>query len=268
MLESLHLPRGHSLLGISRGLLFGAQPREQAPTYKLLSPDILYSLECNKGNLGKSELSRLVEQGFTDEATYLVTKSLSKDKPAQQAFLEQWIDRTMQHPSNPLAVAPLLKETVQRLPTNTSVNAKKLFQLNRQGFELYQDRFAEISRQSRQNHETPACIAYAGVLGLRKTVEQYKETDTPVDILIPDWIEDPTDKVCGYQISLQQDAGKRVQLLPKDFPRPARFSLIDDTINTGNHMQRIWDFWTQRSGEAYNANHIRVVAKVPIATMV
>ena len=236
------------------------------PSEPLTPPSLQYAFEYKSGKLGSQEIGTLINDNFTDLATYSLLKALNTQQSSQQQFLESFVDTVLEHPSDSSALKALQQDTLTRsLPENSSFEGAKVAQIIRQGTNLWKDKFQVVAEEVREDEKEriPVYIAYAGTLGLRQGIDTLRDSGRKMMVLIPDWVAEEDNEYCGYEIDLQREAGERVTAVAKDFERPEEFVFVDDTRRNGMHAQVMWDFWTNNSGEELSESRIRVINFAP-----
>ena len=253
---------------VGKEILYGKPPVQ--PSEPNMPPTLQYALEYKNGQLGTGEIGTLINNHFTDLATYSLLKSFNSDPPLQQQFLESFVDTLITHPADDEALQTLQQSALRSVPEDTVIKGAKVAQIIRQGTNLWRQKFEEVGREMKEDTRevTPVYVAYAGTLGLRQGVESLVDSGKKIMVLIPDWVAQDENEYCGYEIDIQKEQGERVQTLPKDFTRPEEFIFIDDTRRNGVHAQVMWDFWTHNSGETLPESRVRVVNFAPKASIV
>ncbi|CAN5124625.1 hypothetical protein BH09PAT1_BH09PAT1_1850 [soil metagenome] len=243
----------------------GVKDQNPAPYSSQLAPsDVRYAFEYRNGELDIHNVESLVNNNFPDLANYLIMKRMDNDPLAQRDYLERYVNVRMEDEGNATqgmhnlqldAVSTIKGQDMKAVP------AKKLAKVFVQGTDLWQKRFEDIATELKTDprNPTPVYLAYAGILGLGEGIDTFKGGDKELMVLIPDWLENSATQNAGYTINLGPKADQRVKLFGKDFERPEEFAFIDDTLSTGEHLRKVWDFWDKGEGHAIPTDNLKVV---------
>lgn len=205
----------------------------------ILPSDVRYALRYREARLGVSEILDLAHNGFEEEAAYVFLKAAARDTQLQHALLGELVAAIGAHPAAPHeAVRGRILAHAPQLPPDTQVDAMKLAQYSRQGFEQWRTLFAAKAQEAAARPAPTYLIGHSMFSALIPFVQAHAHARKPLSILMPDMLADAAQPACGYRI---QDG--TVVLLPKDFAREAGAAIIDDVRNTGATAEAITRFW-------------------------
>jgi hypothetical protein len=217
----------------------------QTPTEKVLPSDVRYAMQYKEAKLGRSEILDLANNGFSQEGLYLLLKAAVATPTLQREFIEALVAEvstaTLDTDSEQ-ALRVFVAEQVSKLPEEAVVDAMKLAQYSRQGFELWHKKFADAARESASRFNPTYIVGHSMFTGLAAFMSEHTQAQKPLHILLPSWIEDTTEQSCGYVI-----VDGEVLLLYKDFTREADAIIIDDVKNTGETEQTLTAFWSEQA---------------------
>lgn len=120
----------------------------------------------------------------------------------------------------------------------STVDIKKLAEVSRKGFDNWPSQFGEQLAEKVSPDASIFALAYSAVMGIDK-LAQARSGDRALHILIPNSFDDASLPSVGYVI---HSTGS-IDLLPRDFARPASAVVIDDIENTGSTRRQVADFW-------------------------
>lgn len=246
--------------GLVKSFLYGnMSPVISEP---ILPFDIRYALEFKGAQLGPTEIRTLVRSNLTDITTYCLLKATENNVPLQHSFLQRFVDIVRDEPEGMFHLTQLQRQTVEELGENLKpIQGAKVAQIIRQGSNLWEKKFREVAEAVKKDSDTIGVyIAYSAAMGLRQAVELL---EGKILLMIPGWINEPVNPNCGYQIDLGNPPGSRVQILPRNFQRPDKFKIIDDTIRNGISGQLMWDFWTGNQGKPISADKFAIIDSAP-----
>lgn len=196
------------------------------------------------GEITKRSLEVLLREGWYDQCVYLWVKSLDTDPEKQKQLLLD-IAVAEQSGEDVGVLRQVLGAALEEMPEGTTVQATKIVQVSRQGNNTWADRFLDKAKLYQQENVQPFLVAYASLQGLRYFNRVAQKQSGHTHILVPSWIAGEGEH-CGYDMSFE---GKEpeVSFLPRDFVRPADAVIFDETINTGNGMKQMKEFWMQQN---------------------
>jgi hypothetical protein len=196
------------------------------------------------GEIGKRSLEALLRKEWYDQCVYLWVKSLDADPERQKQLL---LDITVaeQFGEDVGMLRQVLDVALEEMPEETTVQATKIVQVSRQGNHTWADKFLDKAKQYQQEQTQPFLVAYASLQGLRYFNRVAQKQFGHTHILVPNWIADGGEH-CGYDISFGGETPS-VSFLPRDFVRPVDAVIFDETINTGNGMKKMEEFWMQQN---------------------
>lgn len=203
------------------------------------------------GHISRDALGELVRnEAFLDQSIYLMMKILDTDPERQLQLLRSIASIEERNPDEIEPMHRILKEEFDALPEDASVQATKLAQVSRQGFNTWSDAYSDVAYQWDERYEdepTPFLVGYATFGGLRKFLDAFRHDSRDLHLLIPNWIQNKDQEYCGYKVHTDADSVEVIPL-PKDFDRPDNALILDDTIATGKGMRQLEVFWTDKAG--------------------
>jgi len=242
-------------------------PPQEVIQEPIMPERLRYAMRYGEAKLEKREIGILINNNYTDMATYTLLKALDDQPATQQQFLESFVDVILSNPEDESKRKDLLKKLqndtleAQIQPSTPPIKGAKIAQIFRQGVHLWEGKFADLAQEVADTDQDtiPVYLGYGAALGLRQGIEKLKDPGRRILTFNAGWAEDPNSSNCGYEIDLQRELGERVRPLPKDFTRPKDYILIDDTQNTGSHIKNAWSFWSNNSGEPLPGHRLRIL---------
>jgi hypothetical protein len=230
-------------------------PKESAPLGKILPFDVRYALQHKEGALNRQDLEALVNNGFENEALYLIAKSLVGNPDQQRAFIGKYINLVLQNSPDKEGQESLRQTLIQELQgaENSSAQGDKLAQLSRQGFDVWKEKFQSLSRELSSDTRDVYLIAHAMLMGLQFFAKDFSERNKKLNIVVPEWLGQEN---IGYSISFEGGVAKVDWLrVPAS---EAKMVLVDETQNTGETMKKIQDYF---AGNGVSKPDILTMAK-------
>lgn len=247
--------------------LFGRKPGSAGETEKpeaarLLPFDVRYALRYKKAVLNSVELTQLLKAGFIDETLYLATKILDSQPEKQQKLLEDLVNEFLKNPQDRTQIIKTLELALQQTDQNKTVQAGKLAQLSRQGFDSWNALYERKSEQfiEEAGDRTPVLVAYATLRGLRHFIGALQKHNKGIMyIMIPERLNDINSRDWGYRIVLDHPE-KKVHSLSKELDRSTNLVLIDDVKRTGVQLDKLLRFWQDpiTRGEVPSSQNMQV----------
>jgi len=213
--------------------------REVETPLEILPSDVRYALQYKGGVLNKTELDALIQNNFTNEALYLVFKSLVDAPNEHKKLLEEYIagainkDAAVDKNFVRELVAPALSNK-----ENITVQGKKLTQISRQGFDLWQEKFSSLAEKLSSDERDVYLIAHSTFIGMDAFLKFFSKKNKNLNILIPEWIGNEN---IGYVVNFVDELAN-VTWLRLPFENKKDLILVEDTKNTGKTLQKIQDF--------------------------
>jgi hypothetical protein len=264
--------------GIRRLLTGGDESKVRPPSvYASIYPEsVRYALQYKAAKMGKTEMSSLLEH-YVHETVYLVTKALASNRENQRKFLEQLSRLYIKPDWTENALRTLVRGYIDALPDDTAVDGAKLAQLNRSGTAHWQKAFRALAIQCRDIDfdKLPVLIAHTPVFAFHHFIEIFAQMPAAKFLLIvPKWMEDPSETHMGYEIELKPEPVVRFQekdecIFGQWVCRKLECKLknkycgncifIDDTIKTESTAQKVRSFWQGEYGRNIPDERIRVI---------
>lgn len=208
---------------------------------KILPSDVRYALQYKEGLLNKEDVKILAESNFLNEATYLTFKSLIDDKEKHKELLEKFVNCILNENSlvdKKEIQKELVVKTLQKQEGEIAVKGNKLAQLSRQGFDLWQEKFKELSQRLSIDERNVYVLAHSTFVGLHSFIKEFAEKKKDLNILVPEW---EGGENFGYNISFSE--GKiTISWLHGKLTNDKDSVLVDDTKNTGNTIEQSREF--------------------------
>jgi len=219
--------------------------RKKTPHYpwKILPHAVRYALDVQQGKLFAKDLSILsnAEYGYTAVLCYLVAKMLHGREEPQKRFLAEVSRCAIFGPET----RGLVREWIARLDPDWSVAAAKLLQLNRQGFELWDDLYRDAFTQCAERKLPLVLVAYAPLIGFRWAVKLYRPIGREIFIISHLLGDDPAASYCGYRL-WWQNGEPQIDFLDKSFLFPEAVILFEDTVKKGSTLRAVREFIESR----------------------
>lgn len=264
-------------------LLFGKKrkPRKKNALYdvyqNLYPESVRYALQYKEAQLGKPEMTELLDR-FLFEVVYLVIKVYADNPEQQRGFLQELTCLYVDPMWNKSQLRELLRKHIDTMPEGTSVTGTKLAQLNRYGSDHWQTTFKNLAERIFESDydELPCIIAHTPLLAFHHFVKIYNTPKSlgKILILVPAWMEDESNEMMGYEITLTGDPIVNYQekdeclfgqweCYKHECPLHHRYCrsvvFIDDTINTGSTAGKLQSFWHTEYGLNIPQERVRVI---------
>ena len=223
---------------------------------KVLPQSVRYALEYRQGNIGKEEVTHLLKAGFEDEALYLSMRALNRfDNRA--VSLQKYLTLLLRNAQEHIGYSDVISDAVENIPNGIEIQAKKLAQISRVGFESWHKKFEEFADESVQSQKVPVLIAFASMTGLTAYLDRIDQIPE-MQIIIPSWVSDPHDGLCGFRI--QSGENSSVQPLDKNYTRPTSFMIVDDARRTGSQLGIIENFWFSNNETHFDNSSLHLIS--------
>lgn len=218
--------------------------RKQTKYEKILPEATRYALANNAGNFNKEDIEVLLNNNFENEAFYLSSKALSVDPIIHKEFIEKCLSNFLNKDNvdilkNKQDLKNIVENDLKKID-DCNIKAVKLAQVSRQGFEFWQERFKEVSKELSENEKQIYLLAHTTLLGLRSFAEYFSEKNKDLNILIPEWINENKENI-GYKINFENKNAK-VNFLDRSSEKNGSI-IVDDTIKTGETFNKIKALW-------------------------
>lgn len=223
--------------------IFGRKNFESNP-YKILPESVRYALLHKNAKFGFDEINILAKSGFESQAAYLLIKAVADDPAAQRRILSQYVKLILDNNDERISVAIqfLIDENQDLLQVSQTVDAMKIAQLSRQGFDFWNKLYSASSAFLSNNVEKETfLIGHSTLVGLPSFVRDFEKNAQKLHILIPNLLNE-SNTMCGYSIS-----DGNVDFIESNFVRPEAI-LVDDVLNTGESVNEVKQFWNSGAG--------------------
>lgn len=198
---------------------------------------LVHRIAEQKGLLCAGDL-RLLDAQHADLLVYTVLKMLHGAE-IQTLFLRAVCERADEHDAEDLV--DLVQHVLNGIPPEQTVQAMKLIQLHRQGFELWDRLYEEAARHIGEGNADLVLVAYAPVVGLRCFARALARAGRAIYLVSDKLIADACADFCGYRISWR-DGAVMVEVVPKNYVWPSRLVVLEDTIKQGTTMRAVSNF--------------------------
>jgi hypothetical protein len=209
---------------------------------RLVLPDnVRYALRYKNSLLNGQEIESLVRNNFENEALYLIFKSLIDNPERHRAFLEKCLNSILESKHNEEDIETGLRKILNEELGNigdVSVQAGKLAQLSRQGFDLWQERFQAASVTFSNDNRNIFLVAHTMLIGLSKFIKAFSDKDKELNIIVPAWLENDN---IGYNI-IFKDGKAEVRWL-QGLLNHIDSIVVDDTQNSGHTFRQIKEYF-------------------------
>jgi len=197
------------------------------------------ALSAQNGNLFKKDLEVLAtrEYRYTDSVIYLLAKMLHPWPELQKRFLAEVSFCCVRGPDT----RALVRAWIGRIDPSWGVPAAKIIQLNRQGFELWDDLYRQSTKECAGRGLPLVLVAYATLVGFRWAVRTYQQTEQDIFIVSHLLTDDPTIDYCGYRLSWRRHK-PQVDFLSKSFSWPEAVIILEDTVKEGITLRTVKDY--------------------------
>lgn len=128
--------------------LFSKKKENAEPHERILPSDVRYALQYKEGELTVFEVLDLVENGFEQEALYLILKSSASTPELQRRFIEQIVTLVLTSENTVIneSLRSNLRSMLTQLSPDSTVDAHKVGVLSRQGFDAWHDLYTKKLR--------------------------------------------------------------------------------------------------------------------------
>ena len=198
---------------------------------------VMHAIAEHRGLLYARELNML-DAPHIDLLVYLIAKLPHGDREAQLLFLET----VFAHAEDVESLMVLARLIIARTPQERSVEAMKILQLHRQGFELWDALYQGAAYRVAQGDDADlVLVAYAPLVGFRCFAQALRDTGRSIYLISDKLIADQSADFCGYQFAWH-DGIPLCTVVPKDHAWPSRLVVVEDTIKRGSTMRAVCDF--------------------------
>jgi hypothetical protein len=213
-------------------------------TEKILPSDVRYALKYAQGLIRPADIETLNHSHFVPEATYMLTKGLANNPEQHSKYLKQLVTLYKEKAESfKNQVVVLNDEYIKSLPKDQEIDALKLAQISRQGFDLWQEKYKETAEQLAQESKSIFLLANSTIVGLEHFVKAFAEAQKELNIIFPEFIEKKLETI-GYSYSFEENQITTSDI-NRDFHRPENAVILDDTKNTGETFRDIALFWSK-----------------------
>lgn len=221
------------------------QPSPEMKTEKILPSDIRYALKYAQGHIKPIDIETLNHSHFISEATYVLTKGLSGNLERHASYLKELVTLYKEKTENVKnQVIELNDQYINSLPKDQEIDALKLAQISRQGFDLWQEKYKETAERLAQERKSIFLLANSTIIGLEHFVKAFARINKELNIIFPEYIEKKLETI-GYSYSFEENQVSTSNI-NRDFDRPEDAVILDDTRNTGETFKEIASFWNEK----------------------
>jgi hypothetical protein len=217
---------------------------------KILPYGIRMLLGEQKGILYPCDLHILAEtEDFVATLVYLVTKLLRHTPERQYEFLSSVASCPVHDQTDEMV--RLIRDTIGACDPHRGVEAMKLAQLNRQGFEMWDDLYRHTAADCAAENRDVVLVAYAPTVGLRHFLAACRGTARGVYLVSDAYIADAAASWCGYVFFQRPCGSVAVERLDKDDTVwPRRIAVVEDTIKRGTTIRAVCNFIREGAPDA------------------
>lgn len=217
------------------------------PPAVYLPETVTYAARYRDAQFGKNEVEAMLQPQYQGTGLYLAMKFLDHFPAEQRKILEMVLQNTV-HGGDYSELYPRILDKFLDLREPAfreySMDGKKVAQIYRQGFQLFEDRFRDLAAELYEGDHIPTLLCYAGVLGLKPFLERLP-VGKKLFLLNPKAVS--TSSVpgarFGYAIErTDKDFTFKEFYADEDFEAAAggqKIVLIDDTKNTGATLEKV-----------------------------
>ncbi len=234
----------HAAIVALRGL-FG---RNRKPVFFgiILPATVRQALNAQNGQLFQKDLRVLAscEWGFAVVVFYLLIKMLHGQRNFQRELLAEMSVCAIRGPET----RGLVRAWIDQLDPEWSVAAAKIVQLNRQGFEMWDDRYRDAIGHCAEQGLPLVFVAYAPLVGFRWAVKLYQSTGQEIFVVSHLLVNDPAATYCGYRIWWKNEE-PNVDVLDNKFSWPDAVIVLEDTVKHGTTLRAVKDYLLTRRSD-------------------
>lgn len=183
---------------------------------RVLPLSVRFASEHKGGQLGREEISDLLNGGFADEAIPLVLEALASDSDTQKKFLDAFV-RCVWKFNSDVAIRATLHETLGALPPDFRVPARELIEMSWCGF-VSRKKMELCATMNWVEARVPVLVGYSSAIALVSFIRCGAE----FYLMLPQHIDGNAD--CGYEFYPTPD-GYKVFLAGRDIGE-TKISLI------------------------------------------
>jgi len=217
------------------------KPLQEEAKEKILPHDVRYALQYKEAVLNAEDIEALINNNFENEALYLVFKGLSENPEKHRALLQVFVEAVLKnHSENSSGLVRKIANNGLAGEKGFSVQASKLAQWSRQGFEFWQEKFKEAAAQLALNKQEIFLTAHSTFSGLSYFLKFFNEKSKTLNIIVPGWLQNDN---IGYKIKFK-DGVAVLSWLSKPFEIKEAV-IVDDIENTGQTLKEIKDLLAQ-----------------------
>ena len=231
------------------------------PATVMLPETVLYASKYRGARFGRDEVEAMLQPQFAGAGIYLALKFLDELPAEQERVVKEILNMVAagaDYSKIDLMLLDRLRQLQEPNAAGSTIDGKKVAQVYRQGFELFEQKFGELARELCAGEDVPVLVAYAGLLGLKPFLEAMAP-DKKLAILNPEKVG--AVDVFGYMVT-RTAKGFDLKTLKQgdDFSGAVdgkRVVLVDDTKRTGETLEkvqfifRVQDNWPKVAGERF-----------------
>lgn len=214
-------------------------------TEKILPSDIRYALKYAQGLIKPADIETLNHSHFVPEATYVLTKGLASNEEQHFNYLKELVTLYKEQAETVKnQILELNDVYLKSIPKDQEIDALKLAQISRQGFDLWQEKYKEIAERLIKEDKSLFLLANSTIVGLEHFVKAFAKAQKELNIIFPEYIEKNLETI-GYSYSFKEQKITSSKIT-RDFDRPENAVILDDTKNTGETFKEISSFWNEK----------------------
>lgn len=213
---------------------------------KILPESVRYALAHNEAKVGRDTIEILNNNHFTPEASYLLTKLLETNEDMRFKYISALVEAYSQSNQENLRAQKITEEFLKDISNEREVDAMKLAQLSRQGFEFWQEQYQQKAKELSQKDEDTFLLANSTIIGLKPIVQEFYNKKKSFGIIFPKNILDDS-TILGYEYIFENTAYKPI-LIGRNTDNFTKCVLLDDVENTGETRKLIEENWAKAFG--------------------
>lgn len=225
-----------------------------------LPPSVSYCLSHNEGFIDSDAMDS-IERKYPPMAYYFLAKALSITPDLQKAYLTDSTRLFLDGATYRETVDRLnhrYREIFEKTGAKLHVKGNKIAQVNRNGLERWSQGFQELGKRivSRDPKHT-YILLHASLSGFREILDPLQQTNSTIQLLLPENIANPNIEHIGYSWSWDSHSYRNMKR--NEFCDPEGV-YVDDTKNTGETFKTVWNQVCKSRGIPYDENRLMVLS--------
>lgn len=205
---------------------------DEYPPSATLPFSLREAVNSQQGKISKKDVLPVIDT-LPLIATYYVMKMLHTHYNNNEI---QIILATLLNATDSISYKEALRQSLSRVPENTTIKGSKPFSVSRYGFDTYQTWWKTFYEEHRQVAEAGSlCIlGLSPVIGLRQVLPLLKQGGSPVFFALLN----KKDNTLNFFEITKTDSGI-IEVLPKKQDLPKQMTFVDDVSQTGDTEKKV-----------------------------